>query len=270
MEEHLLNNKIAEAGIKRLTTSAVTSQQKILDIVIRHLEKYPTQGGKLVWDKTNKKLLSRLTPELQKAIEDADFEKSMLRFFDDFDQIGQNIRDLHNRVNSIKIPISELQAEKAIIVDSTINGLVQANMNQSFLIPVKQALFNKIRFGASVTDTESYLRQMIMGDENAGLIERWVGQVARDSANQYEGTIHQKVKEEYGLTKTAYVGPILENTRPQCERWVEMGEIEDSELQNEIDWANNYGKGMIPGTDPSTFAILRGGYNCVHTAIPTK
>jgi aminopeptidase N len=41
-------------------------------------------------------------------------------------------------------------------------------------------------------------------------------------------------------------------------------------LQDEIDWADNNGTGMIPDTTPENFCQNRGGFNCRHIAYPVR
>ena len=87
---------------------------------------------------------------------------------------------------------------------------------------------------------------------------------------QMQGAANQAIANEYELDGYAYVGTEVENTRPQCSRWIDKGFLYIKELQDEISWANTNGTGMIKGTTPSTFAIFRGGYNCRHEAIPMR
>lgn len=270
MTPHDKNQKIIESALPKLSENAEKAEAKILELLIAYVEGLPSSGGRFVWDKSAMKLLAQLGPKIQKALNGANFEDSLLKYFDNFDELGKNLKDLHRQRNDIIIPKRDLEAAKASIVEITLEGLVQANMNQLYLVPVRQGLFNKIRFGASVTETEAYLRQLIQGTEEGGVIQRWVGQVARDAANQYEGTIHQKVKDDYGFTNWEYVGTIVKNSRPQCIRWVKMERIPDEDLEDQLAWAFANGSGMIPGTDRSTFGIYRGGYNCLHSAIPTR
>ena len=114
---------------------------------------------------------------------------------------------------------------------------------------------------------------MINGNrEQLGVFERWVGQIARDAVNEYQGGINAQIKVQYDLTDIRYVGSLVEDSRPQCVRWVKElgGRIKGTDLQAEIDWAYDHGSGMKPDTNPENFPQKRGGYNCEHIAIPTK
>lgn len=264
------NRRIIKESLSEILQAARDAEKVILDRVLNSLDSYTTRGGSFVPEISDKKIIARLQPQLQRALNDADFENSLLRFFDDFDEIGKNVANIHNQVNDIKISPKILLNEKEIIIDETLTNLLTAKQNQHFLIPVKQGLFNRIRLGASVTETEAFIRQLIQGDDNLGVIEKWVGQVARDSVNQYMGAIHQKVKNEFKLEHWAYLGGLVTDSRPQCIRWVGMGTIPDKNLESEISWAFRRGAGMILGTDTTNFGIYRGGWNCLHEAIPTN
>ena len=103
-----------------------------------------------------------------------------------------------------------------------------------------------------------------------GLLTRYVTQISRDALYQFSGLANQVIAVEYGLNAYEYVGSLVDDSRPQCQRWVEKQVLFFSELQEEINWALDNGKGMIPSTTPQNFAIYRGGYNCQHEAIPVK
>ncbi|MFN9108950.1 MAG: hypothetical protein ACK5XN_02555, partial [Bacteroidota bacterium] len=103
-----------------------------------------------------------------------------------------------------------------------------------------------------------------------GLYSRYVKQVSRDALGQFDGQINAKIADEFGLDAFRYVGSIIDDSRSQCVRWVGKRILEKSEMQSEINWANNNGSGMIPGTTPENFLVYRGGYNCRHRAIPFK
>jgi hypothetical protein len=103
-----------------------------------------------------------------------------------------------------------------------------------------------------------------------GLYSRYVKQISRDALGQFDGQINAIIAEEFGLDAFRYVGSLIDDSRPQCVRWVGKRILEKSEMPEQIAWANNNGSGMIPGTNPDNFLVFRGGYNCRHRAIPFK
>jgi hypothetical protein len=88
--------------------------------------------------------------------------------------------------------------------------------------------------------------------------------------NQFDGQTNARIADEFGLDAFRYVGSLIDDSRPQCRRWIAKRVLQKSEMLNEINWAYNNGTGMISGTTPDNFAVFRGGYNCRHAAIPFK
>jgi hypothetical protein len=166
---------------------------------------------------------------------------------------------------------SLVNQQKQFAIDRTVYSLREANVSLRFIDPVKRVLYQRVTTGASLLDTERELRNMIRGAAGEkGILERWVGQVARDSINQYEGSINTAVKNEFNFKALRYVNSLVSDSRSQCRRWVNMGRIEFTDLPQEIQWAYANGKGMIPDTMTDNFLINRGGYNCRHRAIPVR
>jgi hypothetical protein len=101
--------------------------------------------------------------------------------------------------------------------------------------------------------------------------------VARDSINQYDGSIQNVIKNELELNDFIYSGSIIKDSRCQCRYWVYKIKLKKEDLIDEIQIAldgRSLGgcncSGMIPGTTIDNFAVNRGGYACRHRAIATN
>ena len=257
------------AAVDSFLTTVPDVEEAIYKLLVRYLSKFKTADGKFDPSQAPAQVINTLKKELQVILAKTRFDKDINGFLDDFDVIAANVQKIHSELNGLSIPKSLIAEQKAFAVESTIFSLKDANINLKFIDPIKKLLYNRVNFGAGVLETEKALREIIIGDKDGGILKRWVGQVARDAINQYEGQINQRIKVQYELTAVRYVGPILEDSRPQCIRWVKMEIINDSDLEKEIKWAFKNGKGMIPSTTPETFCVNCGGYNCIHSAFPT-
>lgn len=261
---------LADKAEKRIIRDSAAVEREIWKLIKELLNDFDVKGGKYVSDETAKRLLSQLNKKLQQLIGETKFYDNISEFLTDFDQVEANLKAAHQDLNGVNVSNKILSSQKDWAIENTTRFLRRAQINVKFIEPVKRALYTRVNYGASVTNTEAYLRQMILGtDSKNGILNRWMGQVARDAINQYEGVINQQIKVSYDMDATRYVGPILLDTRPQCLRWVAMGIIPDSSLEAEIEWARKNGSGLIDETDVSNFCIFRGGYNCVHTGYPT-
>ena len=206
------------------------------------------------------------------ALNRAGYNDSVLKYTQNFSFVGDNIKDLHSKVNGIEITQAQINPFLKIEVNNTIDKLSGAGMAKDFINPIRESLYRNILLGAEVTTVEKTIRDYVItsGAQDSKLL-RYVKQVSRDAIQQFDGTVQQNITNELGLNALRYVGSLISDSRKQCVRWVaqDQGVLLLSELQEEIDWAYSNGSGMIPGTTPDTFLIFRGGYNCRHRAFPT-
>lgn len=275
-----VNERIIEsAGIRSgKVFSDITDD--LYDKLVKFLRRFPTKtrfvNGKKVTtfdpDVTARKLLASMKREFAGLVTEAQFNEFMGGLLPDFDKLGENIKAVHGDENGISVAQSLVNDTKGRIITELGDSLFGAGYDARFADPVKKVLFSHVNFGATVTEAEAALRALVYGVEgtSAGLMSQYAGQVARDALAQYQGRVNREIQLEHGLTTIRYVGNIIANSRWQCRRWVDMEFIPEEQLQAEIRMAFRRGKGMIPGTTPSTFTIFRGGYNCMHTAFPTR
>jgi len=258
---------------KRFVRSLSEIEQEIWEAVQKLLFEFKSEGGFLVPDSRSKELIGLINKEIRKILRDAHIKDEVSNFIDDFDLLDKNIKAIQQNLNGIDVKQSIFNAQRQFAIDATVNSLVESNINLKFVDPVKKILYNRVSFGSSVVDAEKQLRQIVVGNkDHFGVLQRWVGQIARDAINEYQGTINQQIKVQYELTNIRYIGPLVEDSRAQCVRWINQlnGIISDDQLQSEIDWAYRNGSGMKPETTPENFCQNRGGWNCIHEAIPVR
>lgn len=246
-------------------------QDDWLEAIEKKLKQFDRKNGRFVGSENANKLILELKRELKKIVDNSDYESGVDEFLHNFSDIDTNIKMIQKEFNGIGIRHTFASDGKKAIINSVRENLLGVGIDERFITPVKKALFSHVNLGSTVIDTEKQLRIMIVGEKGQhGMLDRWAGQVARDSMQQYEGYVNQKIKDEYELNATMYVGSLVTDSRAQCKRWVKKEIIMDKDLEKEIAWAKTNGSGMIPSTTPETFAVTRGGWNCRHTAIPVR
>ena len=94
-------------------------------------------------------------------------------------------------------------------------------------------------------------------------MRKYAGQIAHDSVMQFHGQFTVKKAKDSGLNHFQYVGTLVRDSRPFCRSMVNktLTEKEVRDIWNSRSWA-----GKSTG-DPF---IVRGGYRCRHTWIPTN
>jgi hypothetical protein len=248
-------------------------EQRVFDAVSKHIQKFSSDGENFVFDDGNVLLTNQVEKIILDAIQASKYPSDVNGFLRNFDNIKQFNFDIHGNVNDL----SAEELAKLIdpiqrgTVEQTLQSLTGSGVSTNFIEPLRTGIFQNIVAGATKADLEAYLSRYILGNpEVDGTLSRYVKQVSRDALNQFDGQVNAKIATEFGLDAYRYVGSLIEDSRPQCRRWVAMGVIQYKDLPSEIAWMNANGTGAIPGTSPDTFSIYRGGYNCRHSAIPFK
>lgn len=276
------NIQVEKKILDRFNKNIRSTQDDLFQLILEVLLEFDIKDGQFVPSSAYSRIINTINKRVAKLIADSTIESSIASFLDDFSLLDKNIVAIQRELNDISVSEALLSGQKKYIADIVLNNLVQGNIDTRFISPVKKILYQRAVYGGSVTNTEKQLRKLIKGDgKQLGVLERWAGQVARDAMNQYEGAVNQQIKVTHNLNAILYVGPLVEDSRCQCRKWVAMRTILDSQLQDEIDWALSDRQfeladgeicrpsGMIPETTVDNFLINRGGYNCIHRAIPT-
>ena len=115
---------------------------------------------------------------------------------------------------------------------------------------------------AQVEDAVRKLHTQYASDRAGNNLRRYASQIAHDSVMQFHGQFTVAKAKEAGLNHFTYTGTLVRDSRPFCQ---EMLNRTLTEEQIRDMWNNRAWKGKSTG-DPF---IVRGGYRCRHTWIPT-
>jgi hypothetical protein len=248
-------------------------EKAIFDAVRKKTFELNSKDGKILFDDTNTDIVSGLNKTIRDAIQGSSYPDNVKTYLRDFDKIKEYNLDATSKINDLdpgKLADLVNPIQKSV-VKQTLDGLAGSGIDTNFSDPLRTGIYKNIVAGSTFSDLENYLRGYILSDETKlGQFKRYVTQISRDALNQFDGQVNSAIATEYGLDAYRYVGSLIEDSRPQCVRWVSKGVLLLSELPTEIAWATSSGSGMISATTPETFAIYRGGYNCRHSAIPFK
>ena len=115
---------------------------------------------------------------------------------------------------------------------------------------------------AQVDEAIRKLHTQYASDRAGNNLRRYAGQIAHDSVMQFHGQFTVAKAKEAGIDKFAYTGTLVRDSREFCQRMLNrvLTEEQIREIWNTQGWA-----GKSTG-DPF---IVRGGYRCRHTWIPT-
>lgn len=273
-EKELIDRKldIYDNADAELLESLKDVEKFVYERVAKLLEKL-SKNGKLSYDNLTTAEINKLNKDILEAIESSKYSDRVSEYLRNFDTLDELNKDLIFEVNGIEIE-NNLEPLKKDAINNVVNQLTAPqSIGAQMATPIKEIVLRSVVAGMEIDQAKKLLKQFIQGDpQRLGHLSRYVGQISRDALSQYDGIVNDAIRHEYGLNAYRYVGSLVEDSRPQCVRWVKekKGVLLFSELEKEISWAFNNGKGMNPFTTPDNFAAFRGGYNCRHAAIPFR
>jgi len=150
-------------------------------------------------------------------------------------------------------------------IRSHINGVYKKS--NSLEINELVDFINENKFDASkakaVEEAVKKLQTEYGADRAGNNLRKYAGQIAHDSVMQFHGQFTVSKAKEAGLTHYRYTGTLVRDSRPFCQSMLNkvLTEQEIRDIWNNQGWA-----GKSTG-DPF---IVRGGYRCRHTWIPTN
>ena len=279
--EETINKKAVfiDNAVDVVNSDMTPTQRRIFKAIQKQLKKYPSKDGFFIFSGDTSAKATALTLEIEQlmvdAIQGSQYPGNVGKFLKDYNGIIDFNISIHEELNGIGAKEIEDLVNPFLRqqIATTTEQLTGAGMNEAVIKPVQESLQNNVIAGADIQDAENTLRGFIEGDaERLGALDRHVSQISRDAIHQFDGLVNAQIADEFGLDAYNYVGSLIDDSRPQCVRWVRKkgGVLPIETLPAEIRWANNSGTGFIPGTNVKNFPSLRGGYNCRHQAIPFK
>lgn len=230
-----------------------------------------TQAGRFVFSQENILKVNEISTILSQAINNSSYSSEVSTLMRSFSQIAEVSNDFYRINYGVSLTPATVTALQEVAISQVTTNLLSSGMITEVVNPVTSMLQNYVTSGEGVTKALEVLGDFIKGnEEKLGAFQRYVPQVAYDAINQFDGSVQQKIIKDFGFNAITYEGSIIEGSRPQCRRWVEMGTIKISDFQKEIDWALKNGSGMNLDTTPETFVLYRGGYRCRHSVTATR
>ena len=251
-----------------------TVQSDVFDELLKLIASLSQKDGRFLYDSDLKKLLSRFEARIIEKLEKGTYSKDinkLLTNFENLESVRMKMSEYINPKDRLKIFKANTSAARRGYIDLISESLGSKEaLGVNYTQQIKNILFEHAALGLSVSDATKKLFNIAMSKEpGGGLLGSYAGQVARDSLFGFTGAIDQSIGDYIGAKNVNYLGNVIEDSRPQCVRWVVKfkGYIPAEKLQSEITWANTYGKGYsdyLPKLTVNNFAAVRGGHNCRH------
>ena len=289
--------KLADQHEERIINVLYTLEEDVIKAVTK------ASGGELV----STRLAIQLQPELRSIIESTFLEEADLLINSEYNLIAKEVLDTFGKMpipakfkNLTQVDLQTINALKyqsfsgfediaerflktindeiyqsTIVgrpfsdvvrnIRSHINGVYQKS-NQGEINELVDFI-NENKFVESqktqVQSAVTKLQTEYAADRAGENLRRYAGQIAHDSVMQFHGQFTVKKAKESGLKHFTYTGTLVRDSRPFCVNMVGRT-LTEKEIRDR--WNSQSWKGKSSG-DPF---IVRGGYRCRHTWIPTN
>ena len=291
-------DKLADQHEERIVNTLYRLEEDVVKAVTR-----ATKGS---LDTVDIRLAIRLRPELKAIVESTYLNEADLIINEEYNKIAKEVLDTFGEMpidpkfkNLTQVDLDTLNALKTQVFEgfedvaerflkeindevyqsfiagrpfddmvSNIRGHINGVYQRSNSAEINELVdfINENKFDPTkkkqVEDAIRKLHTEYAADRAGNNMRRYASQIAHDSVMQFHGQFTIRKAKERGLNHFQYVGTLVRDSRQFC-----RGMVNRTLTENEIreKWRNASWSGKSTG-DPF---IVRGGYRCRHTWIPT-
>lgn len=255
------------------------SEKKILVDIIEQVSRLELEEGLFVKSEANLQLIASIREQIKRSIVSSPYLKSVSNFAKEFDTQAE-LQDSY-LAKIFDSGTSEYADEVlAGIKKRTIDALIGTPMDNEFIKPIENLLYDSVSTGASYTDTLKAIREYAetTPDADSKLLQYAKG-IAHDSFAISDRSYSTVRADELQIQWFIDSGGTLATTRPFClerhDKYFHKKEIEawgDGKKTEGMKWPDSNGEwaGKIPGTNKTTIFQYNGGYGCIHIFAPVS
>jgi hypothetical protein len=262
--------RVIARGTKQFDRAVKSIGKDFVKDVVKELEKMDTKSGQVLSDnQKNRDFVSQTRGRIRKVLEKLGYFGFINDFTFNFNTLSRYLVWVQKRVNEISIKSAFITPFRQNAIKEVLNSLQGQGLDANLIRPIQQQMDKAVKTGGNWLDMSTNVENFLNEGKN-GKLARLAEIGSMDALGQFNGLVNDRIRTEFGLEMVRYIGNIIEDTRPQCMKWVAMREWPIEQLPAEIAWAEKNGSGWIKGTTVGTFFQNRGGYRCRHEAIPTR
>jgi hypothetical protein len=240
------------------------------DMFINQIESiFDIKAGQIEAGKDFIKQLNKLTVDVLDLLQkEPKFTGPVSNFIKRLYPISGAITEFQKSVNDIKVP--GLSVEKKIVIDETIDKMLDNGLNQKFVQPLRDLVYRNVTGGLSLSEAKAQIKEYIQGgNDTTGKLGQYLEQTAIQSVDMYSGIINKKLQEEFDYDGLLMTGSLIDNSSPQCRFAIEKlnGKI-TKENWSQVEAIGKKQSGWIDGTTFDNVALNKLHWGCRHNFFP--
>lgn len=265
-----------DGNIDKVAEISATLQERIYKLLLSRLQQFDTVDGRLVATQDYRRRILDIERRMEEILGQKNYKESIGSFLNSFEEIQDRNVLLQRTFNEIDVAKSTLTPARLLLYEQAKDALLPA-LNNTYVQPAKMLLMQQITTGATLSESETLLRNWNQGELNSGrlangvkapALDKYTTQIARDSSYGVHRNINNIIKDKYELERLIYVGDIIKDSRPFCRHLVGLNRpIELNEIPPLV---KLYPEGLYPNTSKRNFMQVAGGYGCRHLAMAVR
>lgn len=263
-------------NIDKVEEISTTLQERIYNLLLSRIQQFDMEDGKFVANQDYRMRILDIERRIDEILGQKNYQESITSFLNTFEEIEDRNILLQRDFNELKVAKSTLTPARKLLYEQAKDAMLPA-LSNVYVQPVKMVLLQQITTGATLSETQTLLRNWNEGELNSGrlangvkapALDKYNTQIARDSSFGVHRNINNIIKDKYELESLIYVGGVVKDSRPFCKHLVSLKRpIKLTEIPPLV---QQYPEGLYPNTTKRNFMQVCGGYGCLHTAMAVR
>ena len=188
----------------------------------------------------------------------------------DLPKVSKMMQQYQEEVNGISWAKANVAPVQKLVVNEIIDSYSENGLNQSFVQPLRDLLYQNIAAGTSVKDAKESLKAYIKSDDGKdSKISRYITQTAQQAVDGYTGAINKKLMDTFDYPYLQMSGSLIKTSSPQCKEGInEYAGLIDMNAWEELKIIAE-ANGLIPGTTFKNLPFNKFHWGCRHELTPT-
>lgn len=260
-----LKDQSQRAVIARLPKLENQAYAVLLEWIDSNLD---IKGGHFVANSQAAAALNRFTDVYMSTLTElSDYRGSVGQYLKNFRPMREVIEEFQ-RTQGLDIRRANLGSVQEIVVNEIINRYSENGLNEGFVQPLRELLFNNITAGTSKGDAREQLKGFIKsGKDTTGKLGRYMEQTAQQGVDSYTGAINTRIMQTFEINTMIVSGSLIATSSTQC-RFVinELNGLLDREDWEEV--VSIAGDELIEGTTFENLPFNKLHWGCRHEFTP--
>lgn len=261
-----LKAKGERAAISQVPEIEKQAVQLLFDFIDDNLD---VKDGEFVANERAAKALNNFTDFMLAAMAElSDYKGAVSQYLKNFKSIS-NLMEEFQKSNGVKVNQARIGAAQELVVAEVINRYSDNGLNEGFVQPLRELLFNNISGGLNKKEAMSQLREFIAGGrDSTGKLHRYIEQTAQQGVDSYTGATNVRIMQTFKIDTYIMSGSLIKTSSPQCRYAINKlnGLIDRKDWPKVKEIAED--NGLIEGTTFENLPINKLHWGCRHEFTP--